>query len=195
MKHRKEARHTRHMHHTACSSLDFLFWWSVLRMDPGLAHARQALSHCATPRSPLPRRWSLTGPRAVSLWLGSASQVHLVSYPSHTLSGTQWHRFILHGYHSFNPCEAVCYMLLQARAAFIVGHGESNGTNMSEIGSMLSLTRSVAFVLFCFSCYKYNSYIRWKIIPLKESFQIVPWLEDSVSLSSLLPDCTLLFQP
>lgn len=48
----------------------------------------------------------------------------------------------------FNPRVAVCHMLLQARAAFIVGCGESNRTNVRD---WLFVTRSADFVFhFCF---------------------------------------------
>lgn len=50
---------------------------------------------------------------------------------------------------SFTSRTTGCHMLLWAKAAFMVGHGESNGTNM-EMGSVLLVEMSISLVLLCF---------------------------------------------
>lgn len=138
-----------HVCHTACLSLDltYLSWRSVLRMEPRLAHTRQALCHYATSPNFVPRSWSLTGPWAVVVWLGSVSE-STWCHSYHMCHSAQTQQVLLHSWLPFcsscDPRAAVCHMLLQARAAFIVGHGESQMEQTEHRGGLSVLCNKVS---------------------------------------------------
>lgn len=103
-------------------------------------------SHCATSPMLCTKKLTLNWP------LGRIVMVRLcfmrppgvivshVQQCSVTPGSTAWLPF----HSSLDPCAAMCHMLLQARAALIVGHGKSKGTNTAHRWAwVFFVTRSV----------------------------------------------------